>query len=160
MPFVKYYVRRSLPYFMIWLVTTLQITTPLFGFEFIRVSDLNQSSTLNVRLSTRTIRPPLDMISTTLTISDIIIAKPIVGPPSKSAILEDDQRHRMVILTSEDNGDLTAYMLDNIDIAPHVQDLRAQVTARGCSHDRMTITGGLGCVALCLKDIIEGKILP
>ena len=83
-----------------------------------------------------------------------------MGPPSKSAILEDDQRHRMIVLTSEDNGDLTAYMLDNIDVTPHLSDLRSLASDRGCGRDRMTITGGLGCVALCLKDIIEAEILP
>ena len=84
----------------------------------------------------------------------------MVGPPSKSAILEDDQRHRMIVLTSENNGDLTAYMLDNIDLTPHLSDLRSLASDRGCGRDRRTITGGLGCVALCLKDIIEAEILP
>ena len=117
-------------------------------------------STLNIRLSSKMIRPPQELISSTLNIPNVQIAKPMVGPPAKSAILEDDQRHRMVVLTAEDNGELTAYMLDNINLGPHLQDLQVRAIDRGCARDRMSITGGLGCVALCLKEIIETKILP
>ena len=117
-------------------------------------------STLNIRLSSKVIRPPQELVTATLNIPNIEIARPMVGPPSKSAILEDDQRHRMIILTSEENGDLTAYLLDNMDLTPHLSDLRARAINRGCARDRMTITGGLGCVAICLKEIIEAEILP
>ncbi len=132
----------------------------------IDASELRQSrdphalSTLNIRLSSKVIRPPQDLVTATLNIPNINIARPIVGPPSKSAILEDDQRHRLVVLTAEDNGGLTAYMLDNIDLEPHLQDFQQQTIERGCARDRMTITGGLGCVALCLKNILESEILP
>jgi len=139
----------------------LIVISPLaHGFDAARPSNANELSTLNVRLSSKAIHPPRELVVTTLNLPDIAIAKPIVGPPSKSAILENDQRHRLVVLTSEESGNITAYVLDNIDLAPHLQSLRALTADRGCAHDRMTITGGLGCVAICLKEIIEAEILP
>ena len=138
----------------------LRVATATYGSELPQPHNDQGLSTLNIRLSSKIIRPPQELVTSTLTIPNVNIARPMVGPPSKSAILEDDQRHRMVVLTAEDNGGLTAYMLDHIDLAPHVQELRQRAIERGCGHDRMSITGGIGCVAICVKDIIEAEILP
>lgn len=138
----------------------LTIPTLAYGFDVIRPIDTKGLTTLNVRLSSKAIHPPQELVVTTHNLPDIAIAKPMVGPPSKSAILENDQRHRMVVLTSEESGNITVYVLDNIDLAPYLQTLRALTANRGCAHDRMTITGGLGCVAISLKEIIEAEILP
>ena len=138
----------------------LRVATATYGSELPQPHNDQGLSTLNIRLISKIIRPPQELVTSTLTIPNVNIARPMVGPPSKSAILEDDQRHRMVVLTAEDNGGLTAYMLDHIDLAPHVQELRQRAIERGCGHDRMSITGGIGCVAICVKDIIEAEILP
>ncbi len=138
----------------------LQLSETTYGSELPHPHDDQGLYSLNIRLSSKIIRPPQELVTSILTIPNVDIARPMVGPPSKSAILEDDQRHRMVVLTAEDNGELTAYMLDHIDLAPHVQELRQRAIERGCGQDRMSITGGMGCVAICVKDIIEAEILP
>ena len=122
--------------------------------------DSQSIGSLNVRLSSKVIHPPKDLITQTLHLPNLQIARPMVGSPTKSAILEDDQRHRMVILSSDNNKDVIAYVLDNIDLEPYLPELRQQAMVRGCDRDRMEITGGLGCVALSLKDIMETHILP
>ncbi|MGB0911009.1 MAG: hypothetical protein ACPGYT_11655, partial [Nitrospirales bacterium] len=113
--------------------------TPTNGMELPPSDNPQGLSTLNIRLSSKVIRPPQELISATIKIPNIQIARPMVGPPAKSAILEDDQRHRMVVLTTEGNGKLTAYMLDNINLKPHLQDLQGRAIDRGCAKDRMSI---------------------
>ncbi|GJL56903.1 MAG: hypothetical protein NPIRA02_40350 [Nitrospirales bacterium] len=151
---------RSLDYVRILIVTFLCLFTPIYDTARAQPLDTNEFSTVNIRLSSKPIRPPQDLLITTLKIPNIELARPIVGPPSKSAILESDQRHRIVVLTTENNGDLTVYVLDHIDLTSHLEHLRILAARRGCAHDRMTITGGLGCVAISLKEIIEAELLP
>ncbi|GJL66628.1 MAG: hypothetical protein NPIRA05_15990 [Nitrospirales bacterium] len=152
--------RFYLSSFITSLFMLLTIPALVYGFDVTRPIDTKGLSTLNVRLSSKAIHPPQELVVTTLNLPDIAIAKPMVGPPSKSAILENDQRHRLIVLTSEESGNITVYVLDKIDLAPYLQSLRTLTTNRGCAHDRMTITGGLGCVAISLKEIIEAEILP
>ncbi|MCA9472492.1 MAG: hypothetical protein MRJ96_16720 [Nitrospirales bacterium] len=135
--------------------------TPSYGHEGEAGSISGESTnvSLNIRLSRKAIHPPKSLLVSTLHIPDIPIAKPIVGPPPQSAILEDDDRHRLMVLTVGDNGDLIAYMLDTIDLTPHLSALRAHIMNRSCATDRMEITGGLGCIALCVKEILETEIL-
>ncbi|WP_447971290.1 hypothetical protein [Nitrospira sp. M1] len=156
----KFNRQTALHYSIITIFMLLNISTPTHGTALAQPSDTNGLSTLHVRLSSKAIRPPQELVISTLKIPNMAIARPIVGPPSKAAILENDQRHRTAVLTSEENGDLTVYVLDHIDLTPHRESLRALVENRGCAHDRMTITGGLGCVAICLKEIIEAEYLP
>ncbi|GJL63891.1 MAG: hypothetical protein NPIRA04_25450 [Nitrospirales bacterium] len=152
--------RFYLSSFIASLFILLTVSTLAYGLDVAEPIDTKGLSTLNVRLSSKVIHPPQELVVTTFNLPDIAIAKPMVGPPSKSAILENDQRHRMVVLTSEESGNIKVYVLDNIDLAPYLPSLRTLTANRGCAHDRMTITGGLGCVAISLKEIIEEEILP
>ena len=137
------------------------LATPSYGDEVASDSLAEEPAnpTVNIRLSRKAIHPPESMRMSTVHIPNIHIAKPIVGPPAQSAILEDDLRHRIVVLTTGRNGDLTAYMLDNVDLTPHLPKLRARIKSRDCASDRMEITGGLGCIALCVKEILETALV-
>lgn len=115
---------------------------------------------LNVRLSSRPIQPPEELIKEVIPLKDIRAARPRVGPPPQAAIIEDDQRRRVVILSTEETGLITAYVLENLDLKPHLSEVAQCTHKHHCGEDRMAVTGGLGCVAICVKNILENIIQP
>lgn len=115
---------------------------------------------LNVRLSSRTIRPPKDLIKEVIPLEGIRAARPRVGPPPQAAIIEDDQRRRIVILSTEETGLITAYVLEDLDLKPHLSEIAHCTQEHHCGEDRMAITGGLGCVAICIKNLLDRIIQP
>ena len=120
----------------------------------------NHSFSLNVRLSSRTIRPPQELIKEVISLEGVRAARPRVGPPPQAAIIEDDQRRRMVILSIEETGLITAYVLEDLDLKPHLPGVALCTTARHCGEDRMALMGGLGCVAICVKEVLEKLTQP
>jgi len=115
-------------------------------------------SSLNVRLSSRTIHPPKELIKETIPLEGIKAARPRVGPPPRAAIIEDDQRRRIVILSTDDTGTITAYVLENLDLTPHLSEVAFCAEEHHCEEDRMAITGGLGCIAICVKEVLDKLI--
>ena len=115
---------------------------------------------LNVRLSSRTIRPPQELIKEVILLEGIQAARPRVGPPPQAAIIEDDQRRRMVILSMEEGGIVTAFVLEDLDLKPHLSEIAQCTREHHCGEDRMAITGGLGCIAICVKNALENIMQP
>ena len=129
------------------------------GHESHRLEGLNPYS-LNVRLSSRTIRPPINLIKEIIPLKGIQAARPRVGPPPQAAIIEDDQRRRLVILSTEDSGLITAYVLEDLDLKPHLTEVARCAQEHHCGEDRMALTGGLGCVAICVKNVLDKILEP
>jgi len=129
------------------------------GHESHRVGGENPSS-LNIRLSSRTIRPPKELIKAVIPLEGIRAARPRVGPPPQAAIIEDDQRRRIVILSTEETGVITAYVLEDLDLKPHLSEVTHCAQEHHCGEDRMAVTGGLGCVAICVKNVLDRIIQP
>ncbi|MGH7166618.1 MAG: hypothetical protein ACREIS_13960, partial [Nitrospiraceae bacterium] len=77
-------------------------------------------SSLNIRLSTQAIRPPTEEVKKVVVLQGIRAARPRVGEPTRSVILEDDSRHRIVILSTgeqgPDDGSIRAYLLADLDL--------------------------------------------
>lgn len=115
---------------------------------------------LNVRLSSRPIHPPKDLIKQVILLGGMKAARPRIGPSPQAAIIEDDQRRRVVILSIEETGVITAYVLDNLDLKPHVPKVADCAQDHHCADDRMSITGGLGCIAICVRDVLAKLIIP
>jgi hypothetical protein len=115
---------------------------------------------LNVRLSSRTIRPPQELIKEVIPLEGIRAAKPRVGPPPQAAIIEDDQRRRIVILSTEETGLITAYVLEDLNLKPHLSEITQCTQEHHCGEDRMAVTGGLGCVAICIKALLDRILQP
>jgi hypothetical protein len=115
---------------------------------------------LNVRLSSRPIRPPQEVIKQVIPFDGIRAARPRVGPPPLAAIIEDDQRRRIVILSTEERGLLVAYVLENLDLKPYLSEVTRCTQEHHCEEDRMAITGGLGCVAICVKNVLDKLLQP
>ena len=115
-------------------------------------------SSLNVRMSSRTIHPPQELIKESIPLEGIKAARPRVGPPPRAAIIEDDQRRRIVIISTEETGSITVYLLENIDLRPHLPEITVCTQEHHCAEDRMAVTGGLGCIAICVKEVLDKLI--
>ena len=114
---------------------------------------------LNVRLNSRAIHPPKELIKHMVVLKGIQAARPRVGPPPQAAILEDDERRRVAILSTDDTGMITTYLLEDLDLEPHLPEVAQCTKNRHCAEDRMATMGGLGCIAICMKEIIEKLLL-
>lgn len=119
-------------------------------------------SSLNVRLSSRAIDPPAELVKKVVVLEGIRTARPLTGEPTLAAILEDDSRHRVIVLSiPPDNGDnktdgqIRAYLLLDLDLESRLPQLTACNRHRHCTEDRTPGVGGLGCVAFCLVEALR-----
>ncbi len=116
-------------------------------------------SGLNVRLSTRPIRPPAGLVKRTVVLPGVRGARPLYGEPTRAAILEDDARRRVLILFTDGQdgaaGQVSAYLLRDFDLERYLPAVTACSGARRCAFDRAPATGGLACVAMCLVEALR-----
>ncbi len=110
---------------------------------------------LNLRLSNRPLTPPDNIIVQTISLPGLSVARPFVAPSPQAVIFEDDQRQRVAILSMNDTKHLTLFLLERLPLDPKLPGLVQCANNRGCQTDRTPLTGGLGCLALCLKTILE-----
>lgn len=118
------------------------------------------SSTLNIRLSQRAIHPPKHLVKTVVELPHVQAAHAKIAPSPKSAVLEDDNHNRALILSVLDDDRLQVHVLDDLDFAQHVPFVTACAKNRGCAYDRRSITGGLGCVAICIQQSLDPSREP
>jgi len=110
---------------------------------------------LNLRLSNRPLTPPDHLIVQTIPLPGLSVASPFVAPAPQAVIFEDDQRQRLAILSTHEAGHLTLFLLESLPLDPKLPSLVQCANDHNCETDRTPLTGGLGCVALCLKDLLE-----
>jgi len=110
---------------------------------------------LNLRFSNRLLTPPDNLIVQTIRLTEFSVARPFVAPAPQAVIFEDDQRQRLAILSTNDSGHLTLFLLESLPLDPKLPSLVQCANNRGCQTDRTPLTGGLGCLALCLKELLE-----
>jgi hypothetical protein len=110
---------------------------------------------LNLRFSNRPVTPPDNLIVQTIRLTELSVARPFVAPAPQAVIFEDDQRQRLAILSTNDTGQLTLFLLESLPLDPKLPSLVQCANSRGCQTDRTPLTGGLGCLALCLKELLE-----
>ena len=119
-----------------------------------------ESSGLNIRLSQRAIHPPKPLVKEVVDLPHVQAARARIAPSPKSAILEDDHHTRVLILSMLEDGRLQAQVLADLDFAQHVPFVTACAEHRGCAYDRGPITGGLGCVAICIQQALDPSREP
>lgn len=122
--------------------------------------DILDLTSLNVRLSQRAIHPPKALVQAVVELPHVEAARAKIAPSPKSAVLEDDNHNRALVLSVLDDGRLQAYVLDDLDLAQHVPFITACAENRGCAFDRRSITGGLGCVAICIQQALDPSREP
>jgi len=112
-------------------------------------------SDLNLRFSNRSLIPPDTLIVQTIPLTGISVARPFVLPAPQAVIFEDDRRQRVAVLSTDSSGTLTLYLFEHLPLAPKLPALVQCANNRGCEADRTPLTGGLGCLAFCLKELLE-----
>lgn len=149
-------------YVIFFLSLALSLGHPLFisvGASPYQEDTPNLTS-LNIRLSSAQIKPPAALIQNSIILEGIQAASTQVGPSPQSAILEDDQRRRVAVLSQGENGLITAHLLYDVDLESKLPALVHCTKERECAFDRRPITGGLGCVAICLQKILDPNFTP
>jgi hypothetical protein len=116
-------------------------------------------SDLNLRFSNRPLSPPETLIVQTIPLPGIVVATPFVAPAPEAVIFEDDRRQRVAVLSTDRSGSLTLYLLEHLSLDQKVPALVQCAQYRGCEADRTPLTGGLGCLALCIKELLEMSAL-
>ena len=110
---------------------------------------------LNLRLSNRPLTPPETIIVQTIPLTGQSVARPFVAPSPQAVIFENDQRQRLAILSMDETEHLTLFLLEPLPLDPKLPGLVQCANNRGCQTDRTPLTGGLGCLAFCIKTILE-----
>lgn len=122
--------------------------------------DVLDLTSLNVRLSQRAIHPPKHLVKAVVELPHVHAARAKIAPSPKSAVVEDDNHNRALILSVLDDDRLQVYVLDDLDFATHVPFVTACADSRGCAFDRRPLTGGLGCVAICIQRSLDPSREP
>ena len=120
---------------------------------------LNLTS-LNIRLSQQAIHPPKALVKEVVELPQVQAARARIAPSPKAAILEDNDHNRVLILSVLEDDRLEAQVLADLDFAQHVPFVTACAEHRGCAYDRLPITGGLGCVAICIQQALDPTRQP
>ena len=117
-------------------------------------------TSLNIRLSQHPITPPPHLLKGTVDLTQVQAARMMVGPSPQAAILEDDHHQRVMILSALENGRVQAQLLEDIDLASKIPFITACAQDRECALDRRPVTGGLGCIALCVQQALSADQTP
>lgn len=115
-------------------------------------------TSLNVRLSHRTIQAPRRFVKAIMALPDVHAARSKIAPSPRAAILEDDHHNRVLILSASEDGTLQAQVLVDVDVAATIPFITACAEHRRCAHDRRPMTGGLGCVAICIRQALDPAV--
>jgi len=83
-----------------------------------------------------------------------------VAPSPKAAVLEDNHHNRALIVSVLDDDRLQVAVLADIDFASTIPFVTACAGDRGCAYDRRQVTGGLGCVAICIQRALDPSRQP
>ena len=133
----------------------------LFTFSYKDVAKIDYETlnlmSLNIRMSQKTIRAPKNLVRESLDLPKIHAARSIIAPSPKSAILEDDNHNRVVILSVSEEGRVHAQILENLDFVDKIPFVTTCASQRGCAFDRQPVTGGLACVAICVQQALDPK---
>ena len=112
-------------------------------------------TSLNVRMSHQAIHAPKNIVKENLDLPEVRAAQSMIAPSPKSAILEDDNHNRVVILSISEEGQVHAQILEELDFSNKIPLVKACTSRRGCAFDRQPVTGGLACVAICVQHALD-----
>jgi len=115
---------------------------------------------LNIRLSQRPITTPENLLKGSVDLTNVQAARMLVGPSPQAAILEDDLHRRVIILSALENGAVRADLLADIDLSSKIPFITACALERECAYDRRPVTGGLGCIAICVQQAFSPHQAP
>jgi hypothetical protein len=108
---------------------------------------------LNVRMSSGALHPPADMIKQQWKLDGYRLGR-LGSQAPRAAIIEDDARRRLLILSADDDGTVSVYRVGDlpVDVAKQLSRTITCGRARQCRNNRHDPAGELGCLALCLLE--------
>ena len=108
---------------------------------------------LNIRMSPGALHPPADMIKQQWTLDGYRLGR-LGSQAPQTAIIEDDARRRLLVLSAGADGTVLVYRVGDlpVDVAKQLPRTLACSRARQCQHSRNDPAGELGCLALCLLE--------
>lgn len=108
---------------------------------------------LNIRMSSTALHPPPELVKQWWTLDGYRLGR--LGPQApRAAIIEDDARQRLLILSATDEGTVLVYRMGDlpVDVAKRLPRALACSRTRQCQNQRNDPAGELGCLALCLLE--------
>lgn len=108
---------------------------------------------LNIRLSPTALHPPSHLIKHQWTLDGYHLGR--LGPQApQAAIIEDDARRRLLILSATSEGRVMVYQVGDlpVDVAARLRPVLVCGRTRQCQTRQMDPAGELGCLALCLLE--------
>jgi hypothetical protein len=108
---------------------------------------------LNIRMSPTSLHPPADMIKDSWVLEGYRLGR--LGPQApRAAIIDDDQHHRVLIISATEDGMVRVYRLGPLpmDLGSRSATILRCAQTRNCQHARMDPAGEIGCLAICLLE--------
>jgi hypothetical protein len=108
---------------------------------------------LNIRMSSTALHPPANLVKQRWTLEGYRLGR--LGPQApRAAIIEDDARQRLLILSSTDEGTVLVYRMGDlpVNVAQRLPQALACSRTRHCQNQRNDPAGELGCLAICLLE--------
>ena len=108
---------------------------------------------LNIRMSPSALHPPADMIKQQWQLDGYRLGR-LGSQAPRAAIIEDDARRRLLILSAAADGTVLVYRVGDlpVDIAKQLPRTLTCSRVRQCQNNRSDPAGELGCLALCLLE--------
>lgn len=108
---------------------------------------------LNIRMSPVSLRPPAEFVKESWTLEGYRLGP--LGPQApRAAIIDDENRHRLLILSATEEGTVMVYRLGNlpVDVARRLHATMTCARSRHCRQSRLDPAGEVGCLAVCLLE--------
>ena len=133
---------------ILWMVAAIALL-PLSGATQTSFDPL----LLNIRMSPSALHPPADMIKQQWTLGGYRLGR-LGSQAPRAAIIEDDARQRLLILSAAADGAVLVYRVGDlpVDVAKQLPRTLTCSRARQCPNNRSDPAGELGCLALCLLE--------
>jgi len=111
---------------------------------------------LNIRMSARPLHPPAEIIKQSWTLEGYRLRRLGAQIP-RGAIIDDESHRRFLILSASEDGIVQVYRVSDmpVDVGLHLRAAADRARARQCQNRRMDPAGELGCLALCLLEILK-----
>lgn len=124
----------------------------------VAVSPSNSSAifdplSLNIRLSPKILEPPPQDVREAYLLDGYRLSR--LGPQApRAAVIDDDQRRRILILSATNEGRVLLYRIADlpIEIRLRLPLMVACAREQQCGNHQMDPAGEIGCLALCLLE--------
>jgi hypothetical protein len=107
-------------------------------------------------MSPTPLRPPPELVKQSWLLDGYRLGRLDVNSP-RAAVIDDDQHHRLLILSATDQGEVRLYRVADLpmDVGLRLSAIVKNAKTRDCPHQRRDPAGELGCLALSLLEALQ-----